>query len=207
MTSLPTFFPGPPRPPASPVGRRGAPGTLQHHRVPSQAGLPIVSPARLSRRAGSLRAEDGGDGRCGGAPRLPFCLRFSCSKGRFSATPAANRRPQEPPSSRVSARGVPQVGQRAQFVQHSGSLPSSFSHTYLRHSVSAQADYCPDVVAALLHSSVEERKHAQLRFHLPTHLPTIQHFSVTLAPILSGYFKRLNQPRVSVFLKPASEER
>lgn len=165
----PNFFSGPPplRPPASPVRRRGAPETLQHHRVPSQAGLPIVSPARLSRTAGSLKAENGGDGRYAGEPRLPFCLRFSCSKARFSATSAGNRRPEEPPSSRVSACGVPQVSKRAQFVQHSGSLPSSFSHTYLRHSVSAQADYCPDVVAALLHSSVEERKHAQLRFHLP----------------------------------------
>lgn len=102
---------------------------------------------------------------------------------------------------------MPRVRNRAQFLQHFGSLPSSFSHTYLRHSVSAQADCCPDVVARLLCSAApfitaNVQSPTQTCPALFGRIRLFWPSTYTVPSLLLGYTPLLNQAPVSVFLKP-----
>lgn len=99
------------------------------------------------------------------------------------------------------------VRNRAQFLQHFGWLPSSFSHTYLRHSVSAQADCCPDVVELLFCTAAPFiTANVQSPSSIcPAYLGRILLFwpsTYTVPSLLLGYIRLLNQAPVSLFLKP-----
>lgn len=81
------------------------------------------------------------------SPFLPLASRSKCPRVALFRPAFTGRQHRRQPCAR---HGAARVLNPARFLLSFASLHSSFSLTYLRHSVSAQAAYCPDVVGLLL---------------------------------------------------------
>lgn len=134
-------------PAAGAEGHTWSPSAPPWHRPPARAPAPYCS-ARPCRRAAGMaleRQERGGAIRGGGSTSLPPPL---AAKRRRNRVSAAAQPPEEPALTPRTARHVKSPGLGLISVVFRPIHPS-FSPTYLRHSVSAQASYCPDVVGLL----------------------------------------------------------
>lgn len=125
----------------------GAPGTVQHHRVrPRRVPYCFLRLYYQGRGNGFLKPRTRREAiRRRASPFLPPLPTFSASGSSLSAgvCPTAT-----PATVACTVRSDTSL-KFGPVSLSSGSLRSSFSLAYLRHSVSAQADYCPDVVGLL----------------------------------------------------------